>query len=600
MYKEICDFAELHGCVMSENRKTATISGYVLLDSSGNYTGMIESIDKKDRKAKSVPTFGSFARTEKQAEPICEKFCNIFDKAAKKHASYVNTMETGKDACASLAALCKFILDYETDDDFAAKVLGDLDAFKFKADKDTISFKIDGKCIEELSDWNDWLLERMKLFNSKKAETNKIISSISGRLQKSVPPENCPAISNVPNDIKAAFGLGYPVYVISAKYPSFESYGFEKAMGSQVGEEDAKLFVAGIEELLGEGKEQYRNKDFQVIYFYDREVDNVIFQSLSNMDEDEIEDLEADISGNRSVLHEMLSAVRTGQQMTSVPNADAEYYMVQFKTPSAGRHYMANEIRGKYGDLVNNLRKWYEDTQILRYDDTSKRMIKTSITKFYSVLMACISNPNLMADKAHQAAEDEFGAIKMSLLDAIYKNTQIPEIFFHRALSRVSKSMSSSGKISRYTWIQLIKCYLIRKGHEIMSDTTNIINSAYACGQLFAVYEDMQWHYSKEKLNKNLAQSYFSAALKQPSVIFPQLADLGVVYLNNINYSGIYTRKLGELAVAIGKEFPRSFTDEEKGSFVLGYYQQKADFMRETQERAAEKKSAENNENKGE
>lgn len=581
MYKEICDFAKLHNCVIQENRKTSTIAGYVLLDADGTYCD-IEYIDKKDRKSKIVPDFGSFSRTEKQSNPICEKADYIFNKSAKKHESWVSTMLTGQNAGGSLSALCRFISDYESNDILAEQVCSKLDSLSFKADE-VISFKIDGNCIEDMeSDWNNWLLERMDAFRRKanKPSTDMIISSISGELQKSVPAEAGPVISNVPNDIKAAFGLSRAVYVAAAKYPSYESYGFNKALGFQLGEDDAKAFAAGMEYLLKENNGQHRNKDFQVVYFYDREVDDIISQAFAGvLSEDEELDLESDIETNRPVLSEILSAVRTGQQYPGVPNEDAGYYMVQFSVPMAGRHYLSNEIRGKYGDLAKNLFKWYADTQLVRYDDKSKRMIKSSITKFYSILMSCISSPNLTGDKAHTAAEDEFGSNKMSLLGAIYKNTQIPPIFFHRALERAVTSMSSEGKISRMTWIQIIKCYLIRKGYDIMSDQTHVINSAYACGQLFATYECMQYHYAGGKLNKNLAQCYFAAALKQPSVIFPQLADLSVVYLNNIKYAGIYVQKLGELSNSIGTSFPKSFTDDEKGSFVLGYYQQKAEFM---------------------
>lgn len=584
MYKEICDFARLKGLVVKENRKTSTIAGYVVLDSNGHYHG-IEAIEKKMREQKLIPDFGSYSRVEKQSNPIVEKMDYIFNKEAKKHVSYLSTIETGIGRCKSLNAIYEFLTYYESDDSFYEVIQTDLQNSGLKP-TDTISFRIDGKCVEDMEDdWNDWLIERMSLFGANKASADMIISSVSGQLQESCPAQNGPAITNVPNDAKAAFGLGRPGYIAAAKYQSYESYGFDKATGLQIGIDDAKSLVAGFEFLLG--NDDYRNKDFKLLYFYDKEVDNIIRESLQNnidvsdIDDEELEKLDDAIDAHKSVLSSILSAVKTGVK-PQFDDVDANYYMVNFDTPTAGRCYLSNEVHGKYNDLVENLYKWYSDTSIFTGFDI------TCTTKFYAMLAKCISNPNLKGSDAFSAVDAEFSRVKMDLLYAIYHNKQIPHILYDRALRRTVIEMSANTSLDEKKkginniYIQIIKCYLTRKGYNIMPELMKDVSPAYACGRLFATYEQMQWLYNRKDLNKNLAQSYFSAAMKQPAVIFPQIADLGIVYFGNMNDAAkcYYTDLLGEISSEIGNQFPKSFNNDEQGSFILGYYQQRAEFRK--------------------
>ena len=611
MYSEICAYVTAKNIVPAENRRTIKISAYILLDADGNYDG-IEFVDKKQRKDKSAPHLGTYAATEKQANFVCEKAVNIFDSDSKKHSSWAIMIQSNSDSCDSLCAISNFVDKYESDEIFAGKVLADKSGYAI-SDADVISFKIEGECFEDLQDWDACLREEIRVRSANKAETDEIISSISGTVQKSVPEKAGPSIGMVPNDIKGAFGLGRSVFFTSAKYRSYESYGFAGGTGLQLGLEDAKLFAAGVDHLLSDPN--HRNKDFHLIYFYDMaDIKNdmdIISQSLLSMessdtelDEESIEELEnkaevldRQIEVNNSVISNILDAVKAGRKFdrSKLPESciNSTYYMIQFDVLSS-RSYFSNEHKGAYIDLVDGLEAWYNDTLVRKYDTTTHQSTLVPAVNFYKTFLAFGSNPKKKAEDI----ENEIGSCKADLLNAIYYNKQVPAILYHRALLRSVTAMSSTGRISRIAWIQIIKCYLKRKGLNVMSEV-NTVNKAYACGQLFAVYEQMQYLYSGRDLNKNLAQSYFSACVKQPSAIFPQLADLGVVYLNNINHPDEYVRRLGELSEFIGTTFPKSFSDDEKGSFILGYYQQKADFMKRSAERREEKNNN-NTEDKGE
>lgn len=178
---------------------------------------------------------------------------------------------------------------------------------------------------------------------------------------------------------------------------------------------------------------------------------------------------------------------------------------------------------------------------------------------------------------------------RRELLDMIYQNLgvslslykkvllQVPLIFFKK--DKHNKDMSPELKW-RYltTSVQIIKGYLVRKGYPIMSTVSQNINTAYACGKLFATYEYLQNCYNHGvELNKNLAQTYFKGFMKQPKLMFPKVSELAMVYLHDID---VVTQQsmfvlLGEIQQEIGMVIPDKFDVEEQGSFVLGYYQQK-------------------------
>lgn len=575
MYKEICDFAKAKGLTPLKNTKTTKIAAYVVLDKNGTYEG-IEVIPKEDRTETNVPDFGSYSRVEKQPNPIVEKLNNILnvfeDSKCRKYPYYITTMERGDGVCPSLTTLWTFLSEYANSQSLRDRVKNDVIDLKLK-DSDVISFRIEGDRIEKLDDWRPWVDAYVAEFDAKKGrngDTEKIISIVSGELQTPCPAQSGPEIKNVPNDIKAAFGIGSGVYIESLKEPSYQSYGFDGATGTQMGLEDAETIAAGFEYLFNH--EDHRNKNFGTVYFYTKFVENLIDESF-NQDEDEIEEMMLENTAKNRIMTSIFNAVITGDKPLKTDD-DCEYYMLQFESPTRSRYYLSNEYVGKYNDLIDSLYHWYNDTHIIDSDKGIKK--DYTIKKFYNILLNCINNPN--SNHMSEDVENELKIYKAPLLRTIYYNEPMPVMIYLKALARIDKAMRSGNSLRR-VWIQILKCYLNRKGANIMPELSDYKSKAYACGRLFAAYEQMQWRYNPN-LNKDLAQSYFSAAMKQPGIAFVRLAELGNVYIKNIKGAGYFYSLIGEITSIIGESFPKTFTRDEQGEFVLGYYQQKAEFMK--------------------
>lgn len=292
MYKEIIDFARKNGLSPKKNRKRSTIAAYIKLDTNGEYKG-ISTLDKKERPSVLVPNFGSYAATSRQANAIIEKMGYIFNidenKHGEKHKSFLADITSGSDQCGSLSAIYNFLSRYEQDGIFHKKILEDLQNEKLNS-KDFISWMIDGERVENMeSDWNDWLIKKLEEMDEKSGKNlteEKIISSFTGEVQTSVPKSGGPSINNVNRDIKEVFGLGRACFVASAKEKAYQSYGFDQAKAFQVGMDDAESLVAGLEYLLND--DNFRNKDFKLIYFYDDTIENIIGESLKGLDKEDM------------------------------------------------------------------------------------------------------------------------------------------------------------------------------------------------------------------------------------------------------------------------------------------------------------------------
>jgi len=103
----------------------------------------------------------------------------------------------------------------------------------------------------------------------------------------------------------------------------------------------------------------------------------------------------------------------------------------------------------------------------------------------------------------------------------------------------------------------------------------NSIDPAYCCGRAFALLEVIQKDSVDGDLNKTIKDSYFSSASTTPSLVFPRLCRLSQHHLAKLDI-GVRIHREKQLGEVLNKltVFPRLFSLEDQGKFVLGYFHQ--------------------------
>lgn len=609
MYKEILDFVKAKNLPFPvKNKVERKICGYIVLDENKKYS-RIEKLDKPIVKL--VPDI----QNAMIANVLCEKVGYIFnrtdpsflknkkdaEKITKKHGLWLDHVLSGQGVCESLDAVYDFVYAYEYNSEFHDLVLADLNESGLK-NENFISFLINGTCIEDMDDWNDWFVAKL---NKPKEET--VTSLLSGETQTICPLQN----------VTKAKLFGKSFAIASVGNNSYESYGFEQTKNCHIGEDDVNRLASFFNYV--DNNEDYNNRDLQVVFFYNREIENIISQSLKgDIDLGEYyEDLQDDVAEHRSLISDMLKAIRTGT-VFSLPEEDenAKYFMyhVTLTGMSSNARFCLEERKGSYADLSTHLMEWYRDTSLTEYGQANP------IKKIYPILMSCSSasrNKSANLKKIYDSTEKEFSGMQMELLDAVYEGKQIPYVLYRNALDNVAMSLTTgvglesdiwsrntkdakSHSVKRNIWMRIIKCFLIRKGYNIMPEVTDLqVSPAYAFGRLFATFEQEQaLYHNNDPSKKNLlSQKYFNIAMESPACIFPDLVSLSQVYMSKI--SGWLAEKFemmhGDLLEQVNGSLPKKFDIYEQGAFAMGYYQQKTSFIREAKaaKKAKEEKALE-------
>jgi CRISPR-associated protein Csd1 len=138
----------------------------------------------------------------------------------------------------------------------------------------------------------------------------------------------------------------------------------------------------------------------------------------------------------------------------------------------------------------------------------------------------------------------------------------------------------------------LIKACLLRSTtnnpSNAMTPTLNPQNSdpAYLCGRLFAVLDRLQY-LALGQLNAGISERFYASASTTPSLVMGRLFRNAQFHLAKAGGGAAENirKDFEEISTSLGTTFPPSLDLEGQGRFALGYYHQKAEYRRRTNER---------------
>lgn len=113
---------------------------------------------------------------------------------------------------------------------------------------------------------------------------------------------------------------------------------------------------------------------------------------------------------------------------------------------------------------------------------------------------------------------------------------------------------------------------------------------AYLCGCLFAVFDRLQY-LAQGGVNAGVVERYYASASVTPALVMGRLFRNAQFHLAKTD-GGVATnaaKDFESITTALGTSFPPTLDLEEQGRFALGYYHQKAEYRRRSNERKEQK-----------
>lgn len=612
MHKKLYDFAISRGLQVANNYGQRTIAAYIELDSDGNFCDITVRTKEERRERVLCP------QTPKNntVSPICEKISYIFKigegaddpkkQTARQHAAWIALMEDGSKDSPTLTSIMKFIYHYTEDKSFAQTIEQMINDAGLKAGE-FVSFRINGKNAENLQDWRDWFDVYSAALTAPK-DVEKVISCISGK-------PVIPLSGKFPQIKTPQTGTGVPVCSNDHQYKSgnacaFHSFGENVELMCPMSQKEADTIRAALDYLMT--SEDNHDRLFNMLFWYDDpETENLIQDVLSAKDEEDYERIKELLDDHNSVLDTRdalygsgLSALRTGTGIHT-GRIKYSYHVMEYTVPTKGRFYLSNYREDTYSNLKKNVKKWYEDTEVI---DVVKQVPKR-IMNLYQVFFGLLENKE--ARDKWKEIHNEFGMDMSEFLSTILCGKKIPYRFLLKASAQIEKYILT-GDINAWPlpdilYIQIIKAYFIRKGDSEMENMkqlrpyTGEYKTAYHCGRVLACMDALQnaAMYQSGGVKLTIAKKYYKAFKRFPARTLAEVTENQEFYLGKIHSVTIrdkYALLLGDIMTSIGSDIPRQFTVEEQGAFDIGYFQQRADFIKEKVEasKAKNEKAQEN------
>ena len=602
MYKEIYDFAISRGIGSAGNTEKRDVAAYIELDREGNYR-VLEARSKDERKQKVL-----CPKTPKHLaiSPVCEKLkyiwpeCagNIQGKTEKiKHEEWLSCMKKGAERSESIAIAYKFLNKIEDSPEMAQELWIKLESFKIKPGE-FVSFRIDGKNLENETDWKEWFEEYcddiIRSGSDEKMPGKKIVSCITGQKVD-------PIVGKFPKIMAPQTGSGVPVFSndqssVTGERCSFHSFGDSGSTACPMSKEETEIIKAGIEYLLT--SENNHDNNFGIMYWFDNpDAFNLIKKAISigdtDFDElmDELEETTERSQGKEEKYTAALQTLIKKGKEIELGKVSGNYYIMSFDVPAKGRLYLSDYHKDTYQNLKASIKKWYKDTTII----DSRSNFEYRITNLYAILLGLLEKKDVK-DKFKQAKK-ELGMDIKNLLNAVISDQEIPVRILHKVSHRVDRDILEGKIIPDIFYLQLIKAYLIRKGDvemenamKLNKECNGIYSKGYQCGRWLACMDYIQFLSAQKGVNVSIAKKYYKAMKKSPAKIFTMVNDNKEHYLGKLKSRSMFDKIFGEISNSLNGDIPAHFSIEEQAAFDLGYAQQSMVFM------SAKNKNAENKE----
>ena len=368
------------------------------------------------------------------------------------------------------------------------------------------------------------------------------------------------AIAPTHDKIKGAASIGGQaagVALMSFDKDAFQSYGWESCANSPVSPNRAQAYVLALNHLMAGRQTSRVDRNGTAFLFWLRQPENA-FNPMSILDEANSDDI-------KRLLH---------LKDNSWLGIDQNDFYVLAVAGNGGRLMVRQWIHESLTQVLSNVAAWFEGLKIMDCF-TGEMAAPPKTWELLDSLARDEPPPGRAVELIQRALLGR--PLGLDLLSAILGRL--------RADQGTARFKPARAGLLRLT---LNDNY---KGESPMNAELNPAesNTAYLCGRLLALFDNLQYSASNSKLNQTVADRYYTLASTFPSLAFPKLVDLGLKHMRKLRRDdrGIATaidRQMNEIYLRIGTEFPGQLNLLNQGRFALGFHHQRAEGFKRAHE----------------
>ncbi len=378
---------------------------------------------------------------------------------------------------------------------------------------------------------------------------------ITGR--ESIPELVHPAIKNVKDAQSSGAAL------VSFNAPAFCSFGREQNANAPVSKYAAFAYTSALNHLLSEREHVKVIGNITVVYWAksaESEYQDV-FAALFDADSSELSNTD---------LNALMTSIAAGKpyDYNGLPLAPENDFFILGISPNAARLSVRFFYRRSFGEIVQNLKRYYENIEIV-----SDGRSKFDTLPLWALLRETVNQKSSDKSPLPQLTGD--------VMKSMLSGCRYPETLMNQTMLRIrAEHEINRGKAG------IIKAYLIRNTENI-PDRESIMEVAqvslnadssycpYVLGRLFAVLEGTQ-QAANPGINATIKDRFFNSACATPAAVFPILLKLSNSHLKKLDTGKAvwWSKQIGDLIERLGTDFPAHQSLQEQGAFILGYYHQ--------------------------
>lgn len=394
--------------------------------------------------------------------------------------------------------------------------------------------------------------------------------------------------------IKGAQSSGATLVGFNAQ--AFGSYNREQGLNSPVSEKAVFAYSTALTHLLSvENRNRKINLGDTTVVYWAESPDSVYADLFAGLFEPQFNQPVEDSPGNtlkRDIKAEMrlkeivekVSGVRKidASRLLEGLNPNTRFYVLGL-APNAARVSVRFFHMDPFAKTIEKILTHYTDMQIVKEFKNQPDLI---------------SIRQILGETVSKYASDKSASPLMSgaVFHAILENTPYPAGLYYAIINRIRAEVDDSNRKTQkinYVRAAVIKAFLTRKYRnqpaspvqEVLCMSLNEQSTlpAYLLGRLFAVLEKAQRDAAAPtKLNATIKDRYFTSACASPASVFPVLLRLSQHHISKAKYGYVSDRNIEKIMGLLDIEnhpFPSHLNLDEQGTFILGYYHQRASFF---------------------